>query len=97
MNSQETTNIINLLLYILIPVIMILLILIAYAIFIYLRNKNKEEQSKESSSNNDLNVTSTNSMQNKQSIFKFMEFDEVTDNMIIQKKHTRFQKSMILR
>lgn len=89
MNSQETTNLINMLIYILIPVIFLLFALIGYAIFMYFRNKNKEQKEKEAIAKNDLNTT-TNNMQNKQSIFKFMEFDEVTDNMIIQKKYTRF-------
>ena len=84
MNSQETTNLINMLIYILIPVIFLLFALIGYAIFMYFRNKNKEQKEKEAIAKNDLNTT-TNNMQNKQSIFKFMEFDEVTDNMIIQK------------
>jgi len=55
-------------------------------IFAYFRNKNNSKSKEETSTTQSANT----GLQNKQSIFKFMEFDEVTDNMIIQKNHTRF-------
>ena len=85
MNSQEKIELVNTLVIILIPVIFVIFAMLGFLIFSYLKNKNNNTQGKNTSKD-----TSTTGNQNKQSIFNFMEFDEVTDNMIIQKNHTRF-------
>lgn len=90
MDSQTTSQVIQMLLYILIPIITIIFALIIYLVFFYLKGKNSNSQKKESRNNNSDIKTATNSNSNKQSIFNFMEFDEVEDNMIIQKNGTKF-------
>jgi len=88
MNSQEKVELMNVLIYTLIPVIFLLFGALGYVIYTHFKDKNKEQEEKSLTPNNSGNTTS--SSPNKQSIFKFMEFDEVTDNMIIQKNHSRF-------
>ena len=87
MSSESTTKLIQLLIYILIPIIIAVFCLIFFLVFNYLKeNKLKDDKKK-----NEIKPASTNSnVQNKQSIFNFMEFDTVKDNMIIQKKGTRY-------
>lgn len=88
MDSQQKIELVNTLIIILIPVIFVIFAMIGFLIFTYFKNKNgSNQQDQEKTSNKDSLPTGT---QNKQSIFKFMEFDEVIDNMIIQKNHTRF-------
>lgn len=88
MGSQEKIELVNTLIIILIPVIFVIFAMLGFLIFAYFKNKNSSSsQEKEKSTSKD---SSTTGNQNKQSIFNFMEFDEVTDNMIIQKNHTRF-------
>ena len=87
MDSQQRIELANILIYALIPIIFIIMGLIGYLVFAYFKNKNpKQTQGSKSGTNSN----SSTGMQNKQSIFKFMEFDEITDNMIIQKNNTRF-------
>ena len=85
MNSQEITELANILLIVVVFIIFAIFGLIIYWVYIKFKNKNETQKSKQTS-NNAGNLVS----QDKQSIFKFMEFDEVTDNMIIQKNNTRF-------
>ena len=87
MDSQQRIELANMLIYALIPIIFIIMGLIGYVIFAYFKNKNQKQTP---SSTSGTNSNSSTGMQNKQSIFKFMEFDEITDNMIIQKNNTRF-------
>lgn len=86
MDSQQKLELVNMLVLVLIPIMFVIMALIGYLIFAYFRNKNNSKSKEETASNQSTNT----GLQNKQSIFKFMEFDEVTDNMIIQKNHTRF-------
>lgn len=85
MNSQEITELANILLIVVVFIILAIFGLIIYWVYIKFRNKGETQKSKQTS-NSAGNFVS----QDKQSIFKFMEFDEVTDNMIIQKNNTRF-------
>ena len=91
MGSQEKLELVNTLTYILIPIIFVIIGLIGYIVYVSIKNKNQvsksEETNKSTKSTNDI---SNSNMTNKQSIFKFMEFDDVIDNMIIQKNHSRF-------
>ena len=88
MNSDSTTQLIQILTVILIPIILAVFALIAFLIYLYFKGKKTQNS-------NEGNVDSTNAKKignnsNKQSIFNFMEFDTVTDNMIIQKNGTKF-------
>ncbi len=82
MDSQSKTQLIQMLLYILIPIV--ILIFVLAGILIYIKIKEKKEPNKKENKKNQSNV------QDKQSIFKFMEFDDVIDSMIIQKEKKRF-------
>lgn len=90
MDSQSKLELVNMLTYILIPIMLVIFALIGYLVYAYSKNKNKEQIEKQTTKGTGTTSTATNNMQNKQSIFKFMEFDEVIDNMIIQKNHSRF-------
>ena len=85
MNSDATEQLIQLLTYILIPVILAVIILIGVLLFIHFKEKNKNKKTEEGSSN-----PQSAPVQNKQSIFKFMDFDTVRDNMIIQRNGARY-------
>lgn len=85
MNSDATEQLIQLLTYILIPVILAVIILIGVLLFIHFKEKNKNKKTEESGSN-----PQSAPVQNKQSIFKFMDFDTVRDNMIIQRNGARY-------
>lgn len=88
MDSQQKVELVNNLIMILIPVIFMIFALVGYLIFSHFKSKNNNNNSE---NENTPNKSGTNSgSQSKQSIFKFMEFDEVSDNMIIQKNNTRF-------
>lgn len=90
MDSQSKLELVNMLTYILIPIMLVIFALIGYLVYAYSKNKNKKQIEKQTTKGTGTTSTATNNMQNKQSIFKFMEFDEVIDNMIIQKNHSRF-------
>ena len=86
MNSQATTQVIQTLTYVLIPIIIAIFALVGFLVYLYFKeNKNKKEKQDES-----VPTSSKTPQQNKQSIFNFMEFDTVRDNMIIQRKGKRY-------
>ena len=90
MDSQTTTQLIKMLTYILIPIVMAVFGLIVFLVYIYFKEKNnKKIKEDEDKGNTKLNTTNSNT-QGKQSIFNFMEFDTVRDNMIIQKNGNRY-------
>lgn len=88
MNSDSTIQLISILTYILIPVVFAIFVLTFFLIYMYFKNKPKSYE------NNENNVKQTanksNMQNNKQSVFNFMEFDTIKDNMIIQKNGTRY-------
>lgn len=82
---------INILTYVVITTIILIFMLLVVAFFMWMK-KRKEEvkggfESIKSSNESDKKQTSS---VDKQSIFNFMEFDTIDDNMIIQKDGTRF-------
>ena len=85
----------QLLTYLLIFMIFILFILVITFIFVKLRDNKRKKAEKgtdELSNNGEVklgNNTATRGY-NKQSIMKFMEFDKVEDNMIVQKNGNRY-------
>ena len=86
MDSQSAEQLIQILIYILIPVIICGFGLILFLVYLHFKDKfQKDEKINDKRSEN-----LENGNQNKQSIFKFMEFDDVEDNMIIQKNESRF-------
>ena len=85
MNSDATEQLIQLLTYILIPVVIAVFALIGVLVFIHLKEKNKNKKKEEA-----VSTPQSIPTQNKQSIFKFMDFDTVRDNMIIQRNGARF-------
>lgn len=86
------------------PVALLILILVAFIIFIVLYNKkNKEDKGNQSDKRNvkknenlnSKNVKSTSEKEkkvgySKEDIFKFMEFDEIKDDMIVQNNGKRY-------
>ncbi len=79
--------------------LLVLMIIIYVVIKIRMNNKsktNKEEQIEVSNDSEDNNkkkkkeVATTNAIYNKQSIFDFMEFDDIQDNMIVQKESKKY-------
>ena len=85
MNNQEITNLLTIFLAI---SIFILFALIIVFIAISLKKKNKENEKKEEKTKKDENKSSNiiqTTTYTSENIKKFMEFDEIKDNMIIQK------------
>ena len=79
--------------------LLVLMIIIYVVIKIKMNNKsktNKEDQIEVSDESEDNNkkkkkeVATTNTIYNKQSIFDFMEFDDIQDNMIVQKESKKY-------
>ena len=87
MNSETSTQLIQLLTYVLIPIVIAVFGLIGFLVYIYAKER-KDKQAKENIDNPVNNTSKT--VNNKQSIFNFMGFDTVRDNMIIQKNGTRY-------
>ena len=86
MNNNQMINLLTIVLGIMISILVILSI-----IFIVL--KIKSSKPKEKSPKRKVEVKSQSNIPqsyNKQSIFKFMEFDKIEDNMIVQKDGKRF-------
>lgn len=84
-------QIVEILKYVLLIIVVIIMSLgIVYAI-IWMKNRSKEnEKSLKNSKEKNTTVKAASTGFDKQSIFNFMEFDTVDDNMIIQKDGTRF-------
>lgn len=93
-NSQSAEQITQILTIILIIMISILFILCCVYIIIKFKNReNKTSKRNNNSAKKEKNIydnINNEKQYNKQPIEKFMEFDKVEDNMIIQKNGTRF-------
>ena len=70
-------------------VFIILGLIAAYFLVVYMNNKKKEEEEAEKNGIQDEALKDFNGMP-RESIYKFMEFDEVKDNMIIRKNRTQY-------
>lgn len=85
MNSEATTQLIQTLTYILIPIILAIFALVGFLVYLHFKENNSKKEKE------DLVGQSKKVLQqDKQSIFNFMEFDTVRDNMIIQRKGKRY-------
>ena len=83
-------NIVGVLQIILAVLVFIIFGLIAaYFLVIYMNNKKEQEKEEEMMANSNEVLKDFNGMP-KESIYKFMEFDEVKDNMIIRKNRTQY-------
>ena len=78
-------------------IFMVCILVVLCIIFVFLKlkkdNPNKNKNKKlDSNTNNKSTVNKSNVQKsyNKQSIFKFMDFDKIQDNMIVQKDGKRF-------
>ena len=89
---MENNQIINLLTIILGIMIGVLAILSVIFIILSLKNRKPKTKSKKKENTNQINSKQMPQQKTftKESIFKFMEFDNISDNMIIQKDGKRF-------
>lgn len=85
MNSEATAQLIQMLTYILIPIILAIFALVGFLLYLHFKENNSKKE-KEDLVGQSKKVI----QQDKQSIFNFMEFDTVRDNMIIQRKGKRY-------
>ena len=92
MDENVITNILSMILWIMIPICVILLF-----IYIILQVKSRtanNPKTKETNINKEEKITEKNDTKtvtlSRKSVFDFMEFDKVEDNMIIQKEGKRF-------
>ena len=90
MNNIELINLLTIVLGVMIGILVILCFIFLMLKVKMKKTKNKKE--KKNNSNSELKSKSTTTVQNynKESIFKFMEFDKIDDNMIIQKDGKRY-------
>ena len=86
---MSNDKIANLLIIVLGVMLCILVILVLTFIFLKVRSKRKEKSSSEKDAKFD-DKTKIQGLYNMQSIFKFMEFDKIEDNMIVQKNGKRY-------
>lgn len=87
---MNDNQVITLLTFTLIGMIFILIVLVCIYIFIKIKAKREDQLSKGIISTNIKEMPEIKKEYNKQSIFKFMEFDSIRDNMIVQKDGKRF-------
>lgn len=87
MGSNQLINTLTILLGIMISILFILCL-----IFVVLKFKDAKPKSKNKEKNKETKKNSTSIPQryNKESIFKFMEFDRIDNNMIVQKEGKRY-------
>lgn len=90
MDSQSKTQLIQILMYILVPVIIAIIGLVCFLIFVRHKEKKSDPRNMNQKNNNIPEVKNPVNAQNKQSIFNFMEFDNIEDNMIVQRNESRF-------
>lgn len=69
--------------------IMFLVLFILIAIFVFLRIKAKQDQNRIEQKDKPSDKTKVQQLYSLQSIFKFMEFDKIEDNMIVEKKRKK--------
>ena len=91
MNNDQLINLFTILLFIMISILAVLCIIFIVLKLKSAQNKNtKKGKNKTNQSIGQNTKKETTTIYNKQSIFKFMEFDKIEDNMIIQKDGKRF-------
>ena len=91
---MTNNEIANLLMIVLVIMIIVLFTLVIAFLVIKARSKQKEKPQKEENTQNS-DKSKIQQLYNVQSIFNFMEFDKIEDNMIIQKKGKKY--SMVVK
>ncbi len=86
MNDQSTVKLIQMLTFILIPIIILIFVSIIILVVFLLKRKSKQT----TNTNNGSKSNNSTKTTNKQPVFNFMEFDTIKDSMIIQKNGTKF-------
>ena len=86
MGSQSASQVVQMLVILLVPTVIAVLILSGVLLYFYF--KEKIGKNKKETKGKTQNIQGA-SQQDKQSIFNFMEFDDVEDNMILQKNEKR--------
>ena len=89
MESNQLINALTLLLGIMVSILFILCVIFVVLKFREKKPKNKKEKNKEKNTQATKTANIPQSY-NKESIFKFMEFDKIEDNLIVQKDGKRF-------
>lgn len=87
---EQAEGLTTILTVVLIVMISILAILVVVYLVIKLKNKNNKVKKEESIVPKKENEDKKKNASNKQSVFNFLEFDNITDDMIIQKNEKRF-------
>ena len=92
MDSQTKTQLVQLLAYILVPILIAIVSLVCFLVHIKLKEKRESNRGmpKNKGKENSNMKENANLAQSKQSIFKFMEFDNIEDNMIVQRNGSRY-------
>lgn len=90
MTNNGGTDVLSIALYIMLGVMFVLLIALAFVAINMQLKKKKEEESAEQENNNAPIAKTKSKTFTINSVFDFMEFDKVEDNMIIQKNGTRY-------
>ena len=88
MDSGSTAQLIKLLTYILIPIVIAVFGMIGF--LVYFLFKEKSNKNEVENKYNDDSIKPNTQKTNRQSIFNFMEFDTIKDNMIVQKNESRY-------
>ena len=82
-------NLITIQIVLAILVFIIIALIAAYGLIVYMNNRKQEEEQEEALGIENEELKDFNGMP-RESIFKFMEFDEVKDNMIIRKNRSQY-------
>lgn len=85
MSNDEITNLLTVILTAMVVILFILII-----IYIILRIKTNKPKQREEKANQPAKKPETTTAYNKQSIFSFMEFDKIEDNMIVRKNGNKY-------
>lgn len=88
-SAEQLTNILMIMLMIMVFILMILAVVL---LVVKMKSKQKEETGKITDTNKQISSDAKKIAKEytKESIFKFMEFDKIEDNMIVQKKGNRY-------
>ena len=70
--------------------VMLVILIALVCIYVFIKLKSKQKNNKETDNSNLNGKSKVQQMYNVQSIFNFMEFDKIEDNMIVQKNGKKF-------
>lgn len=90
MSNSGNDQMLNILTYLLIAMVFILFVLVIIYIILKLKKDSNKMSNKQVNNTAKNKSNSTTTQYGKQSIFNFMEFNQVKDNMIVQKKGERY-------